>query len=57
MIVPTLISYKTTNKISPENTDFENGANWELVNNGATGNAKVYVDDKLIPLARIISRG
>ena len=58
MIVPTLISYKTTNKISPENTDFENGANWELVNNGETSAAnKVYVDDKLIPVVRIISRG
>lgn len=57
MIVPTLISYTATNKISPENSDFENGANWELVNNNQTGNKKVYVDDKLIPLARIISRG
>jgi len=57
MIVPYLISYTATNKISPENSDFENGSNWELVNNGQSGNKKVYVDDKLIPLARIISRG
>ena len=57
MIVPTLISYKGTGKISPENTDFANGSNWELVNNGKTGNAKVYIDDKLIPVARVISRG
>lgn len=56
MIVPTLISYKNTQKISPENSDFENGANWELVNDGAVSNTK-YVDDKLIPVARIISRG
>ena len=56
MIVPTLISYKTTTKISPLNTDFENGANWELVNDGASSNKK-YVDDKLIPVVRIISRG
>lgn len=56
MIVPYLISYKTTSKISPLNTDFENGANWELVNDGATSNKK-YVDDKLIPVVRIISRG
>lgn len=56
MIVPTLISYKDTSKISPQNTDFENGANWELVNDGAQSN-KVYVDDKLIPVVRIISRG
>jgi hypothetical protein len=57
MIVPYLISYKGTGTVSPENTDFENGANWELANNNKTGSAKVYVDDKLIPVARIISRG
>ena len=57
MIVPTLISYKGTGKVSPENTDFANGSNWELVNNGKTGSSKVYVDDKLIPVARVISRG
>lgn len=56
MIVPYLISYKQTSKISPLNTDFENGANWELVNDGATSDKK-YVDDKLIPVVRIISRG
>lgn len=55
MIVPTLISYKDTSKISPEATDFEKGANWELVNDGAE--SAVYVDDKLIPVVRIISRG
>lgn len=55
MIVPYLISYVDTDKISPENTDFEKGANWELVNTG--GEDAVYVDDKLIPVARIISRG
>ena len=58
MIVPTLISYKATNKVSPANSDFETGSNWELVNNGETASAnKVYVDDKLIPIVRIISRG
>lgn len=57
MIVPYLISYKGTGEVSPENTDFETGSNWELVNNGKSGNAKVYVDDKLIPVARVISQG
>ena len=57
MIVPYLISYTATNKLSPANSDFETGDNWELVNNGETGDNKVYVDPKLIPLARIISRG
>ena len=57
IIVPMYISYKGTDAISPENTDFATGSNWELVNNAKTGAAKVYVDDKLIPIARIISRG
>ena len=56
MIVPYLISYKDTSKVSPMNEDFENGANWELVNDGAVSNTK-YVEDKLIPVVRIISRG
>ena len=53
MIVPYLISYKDTTKISPMNEDVEKGANWELVNDG---NGK-YVEPKLIPVVRIISRG
>lgn len=53
MIVPYLISYKDTTKISPMNEDFEKGANWELVNDG---NGQ-YVEPKLIPVVRIISRG
>ena len=57
IIVPMYISYKGTDAISPENTDFATGSNWELVNNAKTGASKVYVDDKLIPLARVISRG
>jgi len=57
MIVPTLISYKGTGTVSPTNTNFATGSNWELANNDKTGANKVYVDDKLIPVARIISRG
>lgn len=57
MIVPTLISYKGTGTVSPTNSNFENGSNWELVNNDKTGGDKVYVDDKLIPVVRVISRG
>ena len=53
MIVPYLISYKDTTKVSPMNEDFEKGANWELVNDG---NGK-YVEPKLIPVVRVISRG
>ncbi len=57
IIVPMYISYKGADAISPENTDFATGSNWELANNGKTGANKVYVDDKLIPVARVISRG
>lgn len=56
MIVPTYISYKNTTKKSPMNADFEKGTNWELANNKETGSV-VYVDDKLIPVVRVISRG
>ena len=56
MIVPMYISYKDTSKLSPDNADFEKGANWELANNNDTSN-KVYVSDKLIPVVQIISRG
>ena len=57
MVVPKYISYKGTGTVSPTNSDFATGSNWELANNDKTGNAKVYVDDKLIPVARIISKG
>ena len=57
MVVPTLISYKGTGTVSPTNSDFATGSNWELANNDKTGASKVYVDDKLIPVARVISRG
>ena len=39
------------------NANFANGSNWELANNDKEGANKVYVDDKLIPVARIISKG
>lgn len=57
MVVPTLISYKGTGSVSPTNEAFATGSNWELANNDKAGDAKVYVDDKLIPVARVISRG
>ena len=57
MVVPTLISYKGTGSVSPTNSDFATGSNWELANNDKAGASKVYVDDKLIPVARVISRG
>ena len=42
--------------LSPTDAELENGANWELVNNG-NATSKTYINDKMIPIARIISRG
>ena len=56
IIVPYLISYKGTGAVSPTNANFATGSNWELANDGAAED-KVYVDGKLIPVVRIISRG
>ena len=57
MIVPMYISYTGTGTVSPTKANLESGSNWELANNDKTGSSKVYVDDKLIPVVRIISRG
>ena len=56
IIVPYLISYKGTGSVSPSNSALATGSNWELANDGAAENT-VYVDPKLIPVVRIISRG
>ena len=56
IIVPTYISYKGTGSVSPTNTALATGSNWELVNDNDAV-TKTYVDDKLIPIVRIISRG
>lgn len=54
-LAPYGFSYKKAVQatLSPTNTEFENGANWELVNDGAG----TYFDHKAIPIARILSRG
>ncbi|ACZ08293.1 Uncharacterised protein [Sebaldella termitidis] len=53
------ISYTKKNQVtlSPTSDELEDGANWELVNNGVTGAGKKYIDHKAIAIARIISRG
>ena len=56
IIVPYLISYKGTGAVSPTNANLATGSNWELVND-QDAVSKTYVDDKLIPIVRIISRG
>lgn len=56
IIVPYLISYKGTGAVSPTDANLATGSNWELANDGDNDNP-VYVDGKLIPVVRIISRG
>lgn len=43
--------------LSPTDAELETGANWELVNNGQSGNARKYIDGKAVAIARIISLG
>lgn len=43
--------------VSPTKEQLETGSNWDVVNNGLTGGQKVYVNHKLIPFGRIITRG
>ena len=45
-----------TLQISGTDDELKNGANWELVNDGAADN-KSYINHKAIPIARIISLG
>ena len=51
-----IISYKGTGSVSPTNANFADGSKWELANDNDSV-SKTYVDDKLIPVARIISKG
>lgn len=43
-------------KLSPTDSELENGANWELVNSNENG-TKSYISLKAIPIAQIISLG
>lgn len=59
LFAPKWISF-TKNQMasnSPTRAELEDGRNWVVVNNGKTGQAKAYVNHKMIPVARIISRG
>lgn len=60
VLAPYGISYEKTSQVSlsPTNAELANGANWTLVNDGATPAAnRKYIDHKAIPIARIISKG
>ena len=54
------ISYekKTQPKLSPTDTELENGENWTLVHSGeSSAGSRTYIDHKAIPIARIQSFG
>ncbi len=59
MYVPKYISFTKAAMASnsPTIAELENGDNWVVVNNGKSGAAKKYINHKMIPLARVISRG
>lgn len=47
---------KSMSSLSPTNAELETGTNWVLVNSGDGSNTE-YIAHKMIPIARIISRG
>lgn len=60
VIAPKGISYEKTDQVSLSPTDAElsNGANWALVHSGeASDGSRSYINHKVIPIARIKSRG
>lgn len=59
LFVPKWISFtkKEMATNSPTKEELANGKNWEVVNNGKSGSERKYVNHKMIPLARLISRG
>ena len=59
LYAPKYISWEGNKSIiSPMPADLENGANWDVVNDGnKTVSARVYVNHRNIPFARIITRG
>lgn len=60
VFAPYGISYEKASQasLSPTDEELANGANWTLVNDGASVAAnRKYIDHKAIPIARIISKG
>lgn len=53
---PRYISFtkKSVASLSATSEELAKGENWEVVNNGKSGGEKVTVDNKLIPIARIV---
>lgn len=57
--VPYGISYEKVSQasLSPTDAELKNGANWALVHSGESSeSARTYINEKVIPIARIFSR-
>lgn len=59
LYAPKWISFtkKKMERLSPTQTELEDGSNWKIVNNGQEGKDLKHVNHKFIPIARIISKG
>ena len=60
VFAPKGISYEKTSQttLSPTDAELSDGANWALVHSGeATESQRSYINHKVIPIARIKSRG
>ncbi len=60
VFAPKCISYEKTSQatLSPTDAELSDGANWALVHSGeATESQRSYINHKVIPIARIKSRG
>ena len=59
LFAPKYISFTKANmaSYSPTTTELADGTNWVIVNNGKSDSDAKYIDDKMIPLARIITKG
>ena len=59
LFAPKGISFtkKSMASLSPTNAELENGANWELIHDGASASSRTYINHKAIAIAKLVSRG
>lgn len=57
IIWPFGFSYLNDESLSAETPDFENGANWTIMNTGGCPATRSYIPHKTIPIAKIVSKG
>ena len=58
LYAPKYISFTKASmaSLSPTTAELATGANWKIVNNGKEGRDAKYINDKFIPVARLISK-